>query len=98
MINSLKESTDEKPLAKKFADLFLLEGITLENEIVSLRYDISLKPRSTDRDFWTLVPKEKYYHLTVLQTIAFLLCFNVLMRVSVLVFKTNDVEVQLRLN
>lgn len=56
--------SDIYELASKFADIFQMENMMLQNEIITLRCDIFLKARSSSgQDFWALVSNEKYPNL-----------------------------------
>lgn len=62
--NKNTDVNDTYEMSTKFAEMFQMDPILLENEILTLRGDVFLKARSgSDMDLWKLVSKDKYPNL-----------------------------------
>jgi len=57
------EGLNTQMFAKKAAQLFQIDEVTLDDEVINMRCNVYLKARSSENNFWHLVSKEKFPNL-----------------------------------
>lgn len=58
-----KEDLNTQMITKRAAQLFQIDEVFLEDEMINMRCNVYLKARSSENNFWYLVSKEEFPNL-----------------------------------